>query len=391
MTRQEALERFRALPWPVRTDEEWRRTDPALLGLPLTEISSEGEEIRARWETLDPRWIQAGVILTDLKTAFKQFPELLEEFLFKTGNPEALAKFTALHEASWKQGLFCYVPEGTLLEGPLRASLEITGGSGQTVFPHTLIVVEKGAQVTLVDERRSEGVRNPLFSNERVEIFVKEGARLQYLHLQRWSEPVAELFTQRALLGKDSEFLNVTMGLGGRISKASVETVLAESGARAELLGVFFGRGKQHFDFHTMQDHQAPQTTSDLLYKSALKDEAKLVYTGLIRIRKAAQKSDAYQANRNLLLDQGAKADSIPMLEIEADDVRCTHGVAVGPVEEEQLFYLESRGLSRGEAERLIVAGFFEQVFKRIPLEELKEELLQEVDARLLEKEEFKR
>ncbi len=170
-------------------------------------------------------------------------------------------------------------------------------------------------------------------------------------------------------------------------SKANVETIHQGPGAHSEILGILFGKDAQHFDFHTLQDHVSPHTGSDLLYKSALRDRSRSIYTGLIRIRKEAQKSDAYQANRNLLLSQGAKADSIPMLEIEANDVRCTHGVAAGPIDEEQAFYLMSRGLSPEQAESLIVEGFFHEVLRRIPLQTLDEELLQEVIRRLRPKE----
>ncbi len=397
-SKRQAWDRFQALPWPSKTDEEWRRTDPASLpifekGQAAPAASARGglttgfcpaaSAVSAGWEPLSPEWIRSGVILTDLQTALRQFPELVEEYLFRSGSPEGLSKFVALHQALWNQGIFCHVPDGVSVDLPLESWLEIPSGSA-SVYPHILLVVGRGASVTLVDERRPSGNGTaPVFSDEMVEIFLKEEARLSYIRLQRWDRSVTELFTQRAVLEKDAQFLNVLVGLGSRLSKANVETVLAGPGGRSELLGVLFGSDNQHFDIHTLQDHQAKAAFSDLLYKSALKDSAKAVYTGLIRIRKEAQKSDAYQANRNLLLSQGAKADSIPMLEIEADDVRCTHGVAVGPVDEEQAFYLMSRGLSEPEAQRLIVEGFFEQVFQRIPLESLREQLAAEVVARL--------
>ncbi|MBI3333704.1 MAG: Fe-S cluster assembly protein SufD [Candidatus Omnitrophica bacterium] len=381
--RRSAAERFEKLPWPAKTDEEWRRTDPGKIPLSAVELQPAAPALTVSWEAVPPEGIRSGVILTDLKTALRQFPDLLEEYLFQSGSPEGLAKFVALHEALWSDGLFCYVPEGVKLEVPLKARIEMKG-HGAALFPHILLVLGAGAEATLVDERTCAGNGpGPSLCDEMVEIFVKEGARLRYIHLQRWDPSVTELFTQRALVERDAQFMNVTIGLGGRLTKANVETVIQGADSRTDLLGVLFGSGDQHFDFHTLQDHRAVHTMSDLLYKSALEDQAKAVYTGLIRIRKEAQKSDAYQANRNLLLSQGSKADSIPMLEIEADDVRCTHGVAVGPVDEEQAFYLMSRGMSGAEADRLIVEGFFEQVFKRIPLEGLREELTAEVTRRL--------
>jgi len=380
--RQAAWARYEALPWPGRRDEEWRRTDPKLLPTFPADVKPQEGSFQAGWEAPSPELIRSGVILTDLATATKQFPDLIEEHLFQTGEPGGLSKFVALHQAVAHQGLFCYVPDGVRVELPLRSW--IVAACGPALFPHVLIVVGQNAELTLIDERRSSSeAGDPLFSNEMTEIRVGAGGILRYVHLQRWNHSTSELFSQRAILEKDAQFLNITVGLGGRLAKANVETVLQGPGTRAELLGIFFESGTQHFDFHTLQDHQAPNSFSDLLYKSALADQARAIYTGLIRIEKQAQKSNAYQANRCLLLSQGAKADSIPMLEIEADDVRCTHGVAVGPVDEEQAFYLMSRGLSAAEAERLIVEGFFEEILKRIPLESLREQLAAEIAGRL--------
>ena len=379
--RQAAWAKYESLPWPVRTDEEWRRTDPKLLpALPADPRERQGS-LRAGWETPSPELIHSGVILTDLATAEKQFPGLLDRYLFQSGEPGWLRKFAALHQAAAREGLFCHVLDGVKAALPLKGWIE-AGDGEQAIFPHLLIVVGQNAELTLVDERRSAG-QAPVFSNEMAEIFVGAGGTLRYVHLQRWNPATTELFTQRAVVEKGAQFLNITVGLGGKLAKANMETVLQGPGARADLLGIFFGSDKQHFDFHTLQDHRAPNTFSDLLYKSALAGQSECIYTGLIRIAKQAQKSDAYQANRNLLLSQGAKADSIPMLEIEADDVRCTHGVAVGPVDEEQAFYLMSRGLSATESERLIVEGFFEQILKRVPVGDLREQLAEEIAARL--------
>ncbi len=379
-TRRAAWEKYESLPWPVRTDEEWRRTDPKLLPPGPKDPESIRGVLKTGWEAPAPELIRSGVILSDLETAAKQFPDLVEQHLFQTGETGQMKKFVALHQAVSKQGLFCYVPDGVKVAVPLRGWMEAGEGS---VFPHLLIIVGKGAELTLVDERRSADSSAPVFSNEMVEAFVRQGGFLRYVRLQRWSDSVTELFSQRVILEQDARFLNITAGFGGKWSKSNAETVLLGPGARADLLGIFFGANNQHYDVHTLQDHQAPQTASDLLYKSALADKAESVYTGLIRIAKHAQKCDAFQANRNLLLSQGAKADAIPMLEIETDDVRCTHGVAVGPVDEEQAFYLMSRGIPAREAELLIVEGFFEQILKRIPIGDLREQLAGEIAERL--------
>ena len=384
-----ALARYDSLPWPVRTDEEWRRTDPALLPSQMPPKTGPAP-FRVGFEPVDPGLIQRGVILTDLETARRQFPALLERYLYEAGQPQGLMKFVALHQAFSTQGIFCYVPEGVKVEVPLRSWIE-AAVAATTFFPHVLLVAEPNAEVTLIDERRGEKVPDPFSASpgasalcdEMAEIFVKPGAVVHYTRLQQWGTPMTELFSQRAVLESNAQFLNIHLALGGRLVKSNLETTLAGDGARSELLGILLGEARQHFDTHTLQDHQAPHTFSDLLYKSALAGQAQSIYTGLIRIAKQAQKSDAYQANRNLLLSQGATADSIPMLEIEADDVRCTHGVAVGPVDEDQAFYLMSRGLSRPEAERLIVEGFFDPIFRRIPAEDLRDLLLTEVHRRM--------
>lgn len=379
--RRKGWERFESLPWPGKTDEEWRRTDPEEIHLKELDLQPGSAAVQVGWEPIPPEWIRSGVILTDLNTAIKQFPDLVDKYLFKTGTPEGLAKFTALHEALWGNGIFCYIPEGVRVTVPLKAWIEATQHNS-VIFPHTLIVAGKGAEATLIQERRSPTDAS-MTSTEMVEILVHEGATLRTIYLQKWGPSVTEIFSQRTVVGREATLMNLNVGLGGRLTKANVETVLQETGAHAELFGILLGTGERHMDFHTLQDHNAPHTFSDLLYKSALKDRSQSIYTGLIRIRKHAEKSDAYQANRNLLLSDGATADSVPMLEIETNDVRCTHGVAVGPIDEEQAFYLMSRGVPPAEAEHLITEGFFDQVFKRLPVGELGEQMLAEVTRRL--------
>jgi Fe-S cluster assembly protein SufD len=211
------------------------------------------------------------------------------------------------------------------------------------------------------------------------EIYLKPGSLVRYIWLQDWGRNVWNFSTQRAILEQDSVLQWYVGAFGSRLTKANLEVALMGRGARAELAGLFFADGQQHMDHHTYQNHLSGLTGSDLLFKGALRDRARSVYQGLIRIHKDAQRSDAYQNNRNLLLSRQARADSIPSLEIEANDVRCTHGATAGPVEEEHVFYLMSRGLSRREAEHLIVDGFFDEVLQRLPLERVRERLREAV------------
>ncbi|MCM8811570.1 MAG: Fe-S cluster assembly protein SufD [Candidatus Omnitrophica bacterium] len=380
--RREGWEKFNSLPWPLKTDEEWRRTDPDSFRWEPAGFDPK-EALQVSFETPAPEWIRSGVIVTDLSTALRQFPDLMEKHLFRTGRPLGLAKHVSLHEALWRQGVFVFVPDGVKIPTPLRVRISESAGA-LAFFPHVVIVMGRRSEATLIDERiGAAGGGNPAFSDEMVEISVGEEGTLRYIHLQQWGENISEIYTQRTEIARDASFLNIHAALGAKATKAQIETILQEKGAQADLLGVLFGSDSQHFDFHTVQDHRSGQTRSDLLYKSALKDSSKAVYTGLIRIEKQAQKSDAYQANRNLLLSDGASADSVPMLEILADDVRCTHGVAVGPVDQDQIYYLNSRGLAPAEAEHLIVEGFFEQILQRIPAEELRERLMSELKRRL--------
>ncbi len=208
-----------------------------------------------------------------------------------------------------------------------------------------------------------------------VEIYARENSNVRYINLQEWGPATYSFSTQRVLAERDSKVNWLFVALGSQLGKANLDSVLRGPGADVEMLGLVFGDGHQVLDCHTIQDHVAPNTRSDLLYKGVLKDQAHSIFSGLIRVFPHAQKTDAYQQNRNLLLSPTARADSIPNLEIGANDVRCTHAATVGQVEDEYLFYLMSRGLPRAVAEQMIVEGFFEPVLQRIPLEDLRERL----------------
>jgi len=214
------------------------------------------------------------------------------------------------------------------------------------------------------------------------EITVGQGADLHLATLYRWASNVLHFGVERARLGRDARFHWALAALGGKLVKSDMELHLEAEGAEGKFSGCYFGNESQHFDFHTFQNHVIGHSTSDLLFKGALRDRARMVYQGLIRVHKNAQRSDAYQANRNLILSDKARADSIPSLEILANDVRCTHGATVGQVDDEQLFYLMARGISRPNAERLIIAGFFEPVLERIPSETLRAVVTEAIDRK---------
>ena len=360
--RRAALEAYGRLPLPSRTEEEWRRTD--LKGLDLSSFESRRRlEPAAVPESIVQAPATAGVTVMPLARAAQEHPELVRERLLSLVGSDR-DKFTALHAAMHGGGVLVHVADGVAVAGPIRVLYSAPAGA-PLALPHTLVVAGRNSAVNVIEEYESDG--DPALASGSAEIFAGEGAEVAYTAVQRWGAQTWQFANQSIRAERDATVRVINIGLGGRFSKNRVEASLAGPGARAELKALFFGTGDQFFDYHTKQDHQAPHTTSDLLFKGALRDGARSLYAGLIRIEKGANRSDAYQANRNLLLSERAKADSIPMLEILTNDVRCTHGATVAPVDPMHLFYLVSRGIPRQVAQRMIVQGFFQEILDRIP------------------------
>jgi Fe-S cluster assembly protein SufD len=397
--RREAFAAFERLPMPSRSDEEWRRTDVRGLDLdafepferangvaPADPIDGAAGVLRQRGSEpgaveLDADLAARGVLFLPLTVAAREHPDLVRRHLFTEVRPER-DKLAALHAALFSGGTFLYVPEGVAIERPLVSQFWSSVG-GAAVLPHTLIVAGRGSSFNYLDEFLSPDLDRPALTSGSAEVIAGEGANVGYLALQRWGRHAWQFADQRARAERDATVRMVSVGLGGRFAKNRIAASLVGPGASAELKALFFGSGKQFFDFHTLQQHQVGNTTSDLLFKGALRDEARSVYAGLIRIEPNASRSDAYQANRNLLLSKTAKAHSIPMLEILNNDVRCTHGATVAPVDPEHLFYLESRGIPAPTAERMIVHGFFGEVLDRIPVAQARDLVESELEARI--------
>jgi Fe-S cluster assembly protein SufD len=375
--RRFAFDAFERLPMPSRIDEEWRRTD----------VSSFDPTKYSTLEHLDgqklvlPTTLPAGVILKPLRQAALDHPELVEPRLFSLVHSDR-DRFTALHSAFFTGGTFLYVPDGVVIDQPVIGQ-HFSHEGGTSVLPHTLIVAGRGSRFDYLDEYIAEHTDEAGYRSGSTEIFLGEGAQVGYVAVQKWGRNVWHFADQRAELGKDSTLRLFNVTLGGKFSKTRVEASLVGEGANAELKAIYFASGEQFFDFHTLQDHQVGNTRSDLLFKGALQDVARTVYAGLIRIEKGAARSDAYQANRNLVLSEHAKATSIPMLEIDNNDVRCTHGATVGPVDPMSMFYLQSRGIPEVTAKRMIVQGFFGEVLQRIPFEHARALVEAELEARL--------
>jgi len=367
--RLEAWGYFEKLELPREKDEPWRYTDLRRLGFDLDDFSPREPNPHDADLTLnrDPKLEERGVVLLPLYNAIQTRPELVQRHLFGQGNP-GQDIFTALHTALFSGGTFLYVPRGLEVEIPIEATRTLSQG-GVGIFPHTLVVVEEGSSVVFLDRYRSDNLTQPSLSNAGVEIVAGAGSSVTFVAIQEYGRGVWHFGTQRTMLGRDASLHSLVVTLGGSFSRAQVETTIGGEHGDVQMLGVYFAEADQHFDMRTLQDHAAPRSTSDLLYKGALRDKSHTVYSGLIRVQPGAEKTDAYQANRNLVLSDDAKADSKPELEILNNDVRCTHGSTVGQVDDEQLFYLESRGISRDDAVRLIVEGFFEDVINRVRVE----------------------
>jgi Fe-S cluster assembly protein SufD len=313
----------------------------------------------------------------------RDHPDLVREHFRRTVRPEE-SKLLALHAALWTGGTFLYVPPNVEVAVPLAGQTWILS-AGAALFPHTLVVAAPGSRVTLLDEAGSMAGAWPALVNRVVELVVQEGAAVRYIARQHWLAEVAELVTLRGRVARDATLHTLLVSLGGSVVKAAVESYLEGPGGSSEMLGLVFGTGRQHVDIHTLQEHRAPSTHSDLLYKHAVRDAARAVFSGMIRVHSGAQKTNAFQANRNLILSPGARADSIPNLEIMANDLRCTHGSATSRLNEEQLFYLMSRGLRRVDAVRMVVEGFFAELLDRVPLPEVRTGVEQDVDRKMVQ------
>ena len=375
--RRKALASYESLPAPTKTDEEWRRTDVSRL--------DPGQY--SRLEHLDgqklilPSALPKGVILEPLREAARKHADLVEPRLFSLVHADR-DRFAALHAALFTGGTFLYVPDGVVIDQPIIGQ-HFSHEGGTSVLPHTLIVAGKNTRFDYLDEYIAEKDDEAGYRTGSTGIFLGDGSQVGYVAVQKWGRNVWHFSDQRAELQKDSSLRLFNVTLGGKFSKTRVEASLAGEGSNAELKAIYFASGQQFFDFHTLQDHRVGNTRSDLLFKGALQDVSRTVYAGLIRIEKHAARSDAYQANRNLVLSDKAKATSIPMLEIDNNDVRCTHGATVGPVDPEHLFYLRSRGIPEPTAKRMLIQGFFGDVLDRIRFEHARKLVEAELEARI--------
>ena len=405
--RASAWDAFKKISLPVSTDEVWRRTDLRLLPAadfkipqtgafedlpivpdellkPLTGEQHGGQITLLPGGSkvdLDDALAKKGVVFTDFRTAEKNHSDLLKKLIGQVVKPED-GKFAALASALSENGVLLYVPKGVQVEQPLHSVLW-GPGTNFAHFSHLLVYVEDGACVTYDDEAASPDETGHAMHAGVVEINVGKDANLRFVELQSWGRHVWNFSHERARVDRGGNLDWIFGAVGSRLTKNFSDLDLAGEGAQGRMSGFYFTDGTQHLDHDTQQNHLAPHTTSDLLFKGALKGKSRSVWQGMIYVAPGAQKTDGYQANRNLVLDDQARADSIPGLEILADDVRCTHGATVGKLEQEPLFYLKSRGIPQKEAEQLVVEGFFDPIMQRIPFEGVRERFQQAIQIKL--------
>jgi Fe-S cluster assembly protein SufD len=399
--RLEAWRLFEEAPMPDPLSEEWKRTDATRLtleglqpsappraridgpaGLPreLRGLWDEREELAARivqhdsnivHQRLDPALAAQGVIATDLHSAAREHPDIVRKHLFSAVSPGEW-KYQGLHGALWSGGALVYVPAGVEVELPVEYGVGLSA-PGLVLFPHLLVVAGPNSKVTVIQENVSPDANTLSVVAGATEVIAGDGASVSLVEVQRWGRNVQAFSTARASVGRSASFQAMLLGFGASLTKSRLDVLLGEEGGRADLLGLFFGDGDQHFDYDTLQDHVAPRTESDLLFKAAMNGRAAFVWNGVVDVRRTASQAAANQTSRNLLLSDQASASPTPVLEISAFDVlRCSHGATVGPVDREQLFYLQSRGIPAEEAEQMLVDGFFAEVLERVPSERLR-------------------
>ncbi|MDO8526270.1 MAG: Fe-S cluster assembly protein SufD [Deltaproteobacteria bacterium] len=403
--RKVAAEKFATLESPAG-EELWRRTDLKRIKMdsfeplaPVTNGATAGSasaslpvKLLVSGEILygdkispgqlDKDLENSGVKLLSLAHAAEEFPDLAQKYLGR-GFKNRDEKFITQNEASWQTGVLCYIPKNVSIDLPLLITSHFNTPD-KSIFPRLLIVLDKGAKATLLHYASSDFQNASGFLNSVAEIYLEEDADLTLIDLQSHSYQTFEIAQKRVEIGRNAKIKWIMDIQGTRLSKTNIETVLVGEGSHAEVMGLVCGNQKQHLELCSLTQHVAPHTTADILIKGTANDQAKIIFQGMIRIEKGAQQTESYMANNNLVLSDKAHADSIPRLEIEADDVKASHGATIGQVDAEQMFYLKTRGLDRESAERLLVEGFYEDIFGRIPVESVRELMRKNIERKAL-------
>ncbi len=413
--RQTAWSIFEETPMPTTSDEAWRRTslrkikwakfnlntNSTLVNGTSQAVADLPEDVQSALESdrpaagrmviannqvayyeIDPEVAAQGVIFTDLSTAVAKHSDLVEKYLGNEAVPPSNGKFAALNSALWQAGAFLYVPKNVEIELPFQVAF-VLEGEGNVCLPRTLIVAEQSSGANYIEESISHGAHGQALNVGVVEVYTEADAQVRYVDVQRWGDDVYNFNIKRSVGQNDSNVIWETGQLGGRLTKTFYDSLMPGNGASTEFNGVYFLEGQQHLDLDCLLQHTGVATNGDLLLHGALKDKARNIFIGLIKIDETAQQTNSYLKNENLMLDDTTRADSIPSLEIDANDVRASHAATIGKIVEEYVFYLMSRGIPRRTAVRMVVEGFFYKVFDRMYNERVKNKLFEVVSAKI--------
>lgn len=377
-------------PMPLRREQAWRFASVSALDLggysaPLAVSPEAAEELIARSQGLEEtagrmifandrllsqkaiseELIAQGVVWASLETALEEHPEIFREHFMTQEVVLGSRKFAALHRAMVSSGTFLYVPKNVEIKLPLEVFHWLQGTDGST-FPHTLLVAESNSKVTVLDYFQSADRKAGGLAVGVNDLILGAGAKVNYVCVQDWSDEVRAFQINSTQIGRDAHATGLVLNLGAKYARHESVSRLAATGGRSDMLAVNVAAGEQEFDQRTLQDHQAPNTESDLLYKNSLSDSSRTIFAGLIKVEPGAHQVDAYQKVRNLLLSDDAEANSMPGLEILADQVKCSHGATSGQIDEEEMFYLLARGITPDVARQLIVKGFLNEAIERL-------------------------
>ena len=366
---QAAWQLYERLPVPTRRDVDWQHFD--LRALKLAGVEKQAQSVNVSLSAGHNH----GTIVCDLPTALVKHADLVNAHLGRSIPASEPQKFAALHNALWETGAFVYVPRNTRLTTPIEITYDCAFG-----FPRSLIVIEPGAEATVVQKY----IGNPTLHASGTEVYVKEGAKLHYVSMQNFAPTAYDFTLKRAHVARDAEIDWVIGMFGGGFARYDVECIMEGEGGTSYMYGVGIGEGKQQLGQFTRQHHTVGNTVSDLLFKNVLRDQAVSNYAGTIKVEKHSNGTNAYQSNRNLILSDTVQCDTRPILEIESNQLRCTHGATVGRLDENQLFYLRSRGLAPVQARQMLIEAFLEPVLARIQVDPVREEFARLIHQKVL-------
>jgi len=366
--KEDALDTFRSIQMPREKGEDFRYTH--IEKFKFEHFEPFESQVKIEVSELSDELLKNGVIFTDINTALEKYPAAMNYF-FKSASADK-DKFIALNAAYFSNGYFLHVPKNVEIKEPIRVNFHLEGKTG---ILHNIVVAEANSQFDVIEEYSNNEINEEQLNVPITEIFASNNSRVNFYHLGSWTKNVYSLARLIGTAERNASINWISGCFGGKLNRLKIDTLFNGQGSSCSNLGIFLGKGNEHIDFTTNVYHNAENTQNDILVDGILKDESSSVYRGLIKIPKEGQKTNSYLANHILKLGDKTLANSIPSLKIDANDVKASHGATVGQINEEHLFYLESRGLSRQEAEKLIVEGFFEPIIQKIPMEELREKI----------------